>query len=131
VVLRLFNVYRPGQCSTYAGVVSKFVERAARGLPPIIYGDGLQTRDFVHVRDVARAVHLCVERGVSNEFFNVATGRLTTILELAKLVRRLAGVEAEPVFERPRPGDISTATPTSLRPPPSSATSPPLASRRA
>uniref|UniRef100_A0A7J3X6K3 NAD-dependent epimerase/dehydratase family protein n=1 Tax=Thermofilum pendens TaxID=2269 RepID=A0A7J3X6K3_THEPE len=106
VVLRLFNVYGPGQSSAYAGVVSKFAERAARGLPPIIYGDGLQTRDFVHVRDVARAVHLCMEQGASNEVFNIATGRPTTILELAKLVCRLAGVEAELIFEKPRPGDI-------------------------
>uniref|UniRef100_A0A7C3SPJ7 NAD-dependent epimerase/dehydratase family protein n=1 Tax=Thermofilum pendens TaxID=2269 RepID=A0A7C3SPJ7_THEPE len=106
VALRLFNVYGPGQSTAYAGVVSRFVERAARGLPPVIYGDGLQTRDFVHVRDVARAVHLSVEQGVSNEVFNIATGRPTTILELARLVCRLAGVEAEPIFERPRPGDI-------------------------
>ena len=106
VALRLFNVYGPGQSSAYAGVVSRFVERAARGLPPVIYGDGLQTRDFVHVRDVARAVHLCVERGVVNEVLNVATGRPTTILELARLVCRLAGIGAEPLFEKPRPGDI-------------------------
>ncbi|MEM0335665.1 MAG: NAD-dependent epimerase/dehydratase family protein [Thermofilum sp.] len=106
LTLRLFNVYGPGQSAAYAGVIAKFVERAARGLPPVIFGDGSQTRDFVHVRDVARAVLAALERGLRNEVLNVASGKPTSILELAKLVTRLAGLELEPVYDRPRPGDV-------------------------
>lgn len=106
LTFRLFNVYGPGQSAAYAGVIAKFVERAARGLPPVIFGDGEQTRDFIHVRDVARALLRALEREVKNEVFNIASGKPTSILELARLVLKLAGLRAEPVFEKPRPGDI-------------------------
>lgn len=106
VTLRLFNVYGPGQSAAYAGVVAKFVERAVQGLPPLILGDGRQTRDFVHVRDVAKAVIAALERGLRNEVLNIASGRPTSILELAELVTEMAGLNFEPVFDKPRPGDI-------------------------
>jgi UDP-glucose 4-epimerase len=104
-VLRLFNVYGPGQTGTYAGVVSKFVERAKRGLPPVIYGDGTQTRDFIHVADVARLVEVVLDRGAAG-VFNVGTGRAVSIRELATIVMRLAGLSGEPLYAPPRPGDI-------------------------
>jgi UDP-glucose 4-epimerase len=104
-VLRLFNVYGPGQTGTYAGVVSKFVERAKRGLPPVIYGDGTQTRDFIHVADVARLVEVVLDRGAAG-VFNVGTGRAVSIRELAAIVMRLAGLGGEPLYGPPRPGDI-------------------------
>lgn len=104
VVLRLFNVYGPGQNREYAGVVAKFLERAKAGLPPIIFGDGEQTRDFVHVEDVAAAVEwaLAVEPGV----YNIGTGTPTRIRDLAKLVMEIYGVGGEPIYAPPRPGDI-------------------------
>ena len=104
-VLRLFNVYGPGQTGPYAGVITKFLERARRGLPPVIYGDGEQTRDFVHVGDVARFVETVLERGASG-VFNVGTGRAVSVRELAGLVMRLAGLNGEPAYAPPRPGDI-------------------------
>jgi UDP-glucose 4-epimerase len=104
-VLRLFNVYGPGQTGTYAGVVSKFVERAKRGLPLVIYGDGTQTRDFVHVADVARLVEVVLDRGAAG-VYNVGTGRAVSIRELATIVMRLAGLSGEPLYAPPRPGDI-------------------------
>ncbi len=104
-VLRLFNVYGPGQTGPYAGVVSKFVERAKRGLPPVIYGDGTQTRDFIHVADVARLVEIVLDRGAAG-VFNVGTGRAVSIRELAAIVMRLAGLGGEPLYGPPRPGDI-------------------------
>jgi UDP-glucose 4-epimerase len=104
-VLRLFNVYGPGQTGTYAGVVSKFVERAKRGLLPVIYGDGTQTRDFIHVADVARLVEVVLDRGAVG-VFNVGTGRAVSIRELAAIVMRLAGLGGEPLYGPPRPGDI-------------------------
>jgi len=104
-VLRLFNVYGPGQTGTYAGVITKFVERAKRGLPPVIYGDGTQTRDFIHVADVAQFVEVVLDRGAAG-VFNVGTGRAVSIRELAAIVMRLAGLNGEPLYAPPRPGDI-------------------------
>jgi len=104
-VLRLFNVYGPGQTGPYAGVVSKFIERAKRGLPPVIYGDGTQTRDFIHVSDVARLVEVVLDRGAAG-VYNVGTGRAVSIRELAAIVMRLAGLGGEPLYAPPRPGDV-------------------------
>jgi len=104
-VLRLFNVYGPGQTGPYAGVISKFVERAKRGLPPVIYGDGTQTRDFIHVADVARLVEVVLDCGAAG-VYNVGTGRAVSIRELAAVVMRLAGLGGEPLYGPPRPGDI-------------------------
>ena len=104
-VLRLFNAYGPGQTGTYAGVVSKFIERAKRGLLPVIYGDGTQIRDFIHVADVARFVEVVLDRGAAG-VYNVGTGRAVSIRELAAVVMRLAGLGGEPLYGPPRPGDI-------------------------
>jgi UDP-glucose 4-epimerase len=104
-VLCLFNVYGPGQTGPYAGVVSKFIERAKRGLPPVIYGDGTQTRDFIQVADVARLVEVVLDRGAAG-VYNVGTGRAVSIRELAAIVMRLAGLGGEPLYGPPRPGDI-------------------------
>jgi len=108
-VLRLFNVYGPGQTGPYAGVVSKFIERAKRGLPPVIYGDGTQTRDFIHVADVAQFVEVVLDRGAAG-VYNVGTGRAVSIRELAAIVMQLAGLSGEPLYGPPRPGDIKHST---------------------
>ncbi|MCD6369431.1 MAG: GDP-mannose 4,6-dehydratase [Thermoproteales archaeon] len=104
-VLRLFNVYGPGQSREYAGVIMRFIERVKKGLPPIIFGDGKQTRDFIYVDDVVSAVELALKKRVSG-VFNIATGQPVTILGLAKIICRLAGLDLKPVFQDPRPGDI-------------------------
>ncbi|MEM3997155.1 MAG: GDP-mannose 4,6-dehydratase [Pyrobaculum sp.] len=104
-VVRPFNVYGPRQSGPYAGVITKFVERARAGLPPVIYGDGEQTRDFIHVEDVARLVAAVVERRAEG-VYNAGTGRAVSINQLARLVMRLAGVDGEPQYASPRPGDI-------------------------
>ena len=106
VILRLFNVYGPGQSGSYAGVITRFIESVLRGELPRIYGDGGQTRDFIHVADVARAVELAIEGRTYNEVFNIGSGKQISILELARLIMRLAGLGGEPVFDKPRPGDI-------------------------
>ncbi|HIQ02466.1 MAG TPA: SDR family NAD(P)-dependent oxidoreductase, partial [Anaerolineales bacterium] len=89
VVLRFFNVYGPRQDprSPYSGVISIFVERMRQGLPPVIYGDGEQTRDFVYVGDVVEAVVRAAEREEAvGEVFNIAGGRQTSVLELVKVL---------------------------------------------
>jgi UDP-glucose 4-epimerase len=106
VVLRLFNVYGLGQNAAYAGVITRFMERARKGLPSLVYGDGEQTRDFIHVEDVAQAVELAITTRCLNQVFNIGTGKPVRIRDLAVLVMRLHGVEGEPVYAAKRPGDI-------------------------
>ena len=107
LILRLFNVYGIGQNPEYAGVVAKFMERLAAGEPPVIYGDGEQTRDFIHVSDVVRAIEraLVVEL---NEcvILNIGTGNPTSINELAHKMIRAFGMDVKPVYASPREGDI-------------------------
>lgn len=106
VILRLFNVYGPGQNAAYAGVITKFLERVQKGLPPIIYGDGEQTRDFIHVDDVAEAVKLVLKTECTGEVLNIGSGNPTKIRDLASLVMRLHGVSGEPIYASERQGDI-------------------------
>ena len=108
VVLRLFNVYGPRQPrSDYAGVISAFADQLKAGSPLTIHGDGLQTRDFVHVSDVVEAVWLALNaRGVWG-VFNVSSGKAVRILELAELMAELVGRDRPTmVFDEPREGDI-------------------------
>lgn len=106
VILRLFNVYGLGQSDEYAGVISRFISRVRNGLPPIIFGDGGQTRDFIHVDDVCRAVEKVINSSIDYEVFNVASGTRVSINELASMVIKLSGLDLEPIYTEPRPGDI-------------------------
>lgn len=106
VCLRYFNVYGEHQrYDAYGNVIPIFVHRALRGEPIIIYGDGEQTRDFVHVRDVARANWLAGQnRGVSGAF-NIASASRITINALADMIAAsVDGVRVE--HAAPRPGDV-------------------------
>ncbi len=90
----------------YSGVIAKFISRVKQKLPPVIYGDGKQTRDFVHVRDVVDFIEIALKRGENGEAYNVGTGRETSILELAEIVMDIAGINSKPVFDKPRKRDI-------------------------
>jgi len=104
VVLRFGNVFGPRQDSSLeGGVVSIFLERFARGDDTIVFGDGLQTRDFVYVGDVVDA--LIAAAGHDGGIFNVGTGTETTVLELHRTCAAVAGLDAEPRFEPARLGD--------------------------
>ena len=105
VVLRFANVYGPRQDSSLeGGVVAIFLERMARGEETLIFGDGLQTRDFVYVGDVVGA--LLAAAGHGGGTFNIGTGQETTVLELHRQCAEVAGSEAEPSFEPARAGDV-------------------------
>jgi len=106
--LRLFNVYGSRQPrSGYASVISSFSERLPAGRPLIIYGDGRQTRDFVHVSDATEAMWLALKRREAEGIFNVASGSHVSIKELAHVMAELADIEDPAmVFEEPREGDI-------------------------
>ncbi|AJC72338.1 NDP-sugar dehydratase or epimerase [Thermococcus guaymasensis DSM 11113] len=108
VSLRYFNVFGPRQSANqYAGVISIFINRALTGEPLVIYGDGKQTRDFIYVKDIVRANLLVAEsRRANGRVFNVATGKQTSILELAMKVIEITGTTSSIVFDKPRPGDI-------------------------
>lgn len=107
--LRFFNVFGSGQdpASPYSGVVSRFLAGARSGGPIAIFGDGLQTRDFVHVGDVVRAL-LLAEPAASTEGLavNICTGVATTVAELARAVCDAVGADVPMVHGEPRPGDI-------------------------
>ena len=112
VALRFGNVYGPRQDPHgEAGVVAIFCSRILEGKPLTIFGDGLQTRDYVYVGDVARAVFLGVtgklpeaER-VDARAFNVGTGIGTSVVDLARLLQEAAGSNADIVFAPKRPGE--------------------------
>jgi|SRR5579862_744457 len=105
VVLRLGNVYGPRQDSSLeGGVVSIFLERHARGEGTTIFGDGRQERDFVQVDDVVAA--LLAAAGGPGAVFNVGTGHATSVLDLHRACRAVAGSAAEPQFEPARLGDL-------------------------
>ena len=108
-ILRLFNVYGPRmRGGRYSGVIMSFIERLMAGEPPIIYGDGGQSRDFVHVSDVVNAVMFASRsKRAVGEIFNVGTGIATSIAELANLVMELFGVDGvEPIHMPSRRGDV-------------------------
>ena len=107
VCLRYFNVYGPHQrFDAYGNVIPIFATRALSGEPIIIFGDGEQTRDFVHVRDVAVAnIRSALGKGVQG-VFNIGSATRVTINELARLVIAAAGVEVEVVHGPVRPGDV-------------------------
>jgi UDP-glucose 4-epimerase len=109
VCLRYFNVYGPRQdpSSPYSGVISIFMDQAARGEQPTIYGDGEQYRDFVYVVDVVQANLLAAQRdGISGMVINLGTGKSATVNSLWEKISELAGVQDEPKSANSRPGDI-------------------------
>lgn len=105
VALRYFNVYGPRMdvYGAYTEVLIRWMERIARGQPPIIHGDGSQTMDFVHVHDIARANLLAAKSDVTDEVFNVASGRETSLLELAQMLAHVMNASAlQPQHEAAR-----------------------------
>jgi len=110
VALRLFNVFGPGQAlsNPYTGVLANFASRLLNGERPLIFEDGRQRRDFVHVDDVARAFRLALEtREAAGEVFNVGAGRSYSIAEIARLIARAMNLDIEPdIIGKARAGDI-------------------------
>lgn len=109
VSLRYFNVYGPRQdpASDYAAVIPLFASAALRGETLHVHGDGRQTRDFVHVSDVARANRLAADAaGVSGRGLNLASGRSIRILDLVAALEAALGRRLDVVHEAPRAGDV-------------------------
>ncbi|XVH33589.1 NAD-dependent epimerase/dehydratase family protein (plasmid) [Haloferacaceae archaeon DSL9] len=107
VVLRYFNVYGPRQASGYSGVIDAFLSRARNDEPLTIFGDGSQTRDFVHVSDVVRANLAAGTTTETGTAFNVGTGEETRIDDLAEMIRDLVDADSSIECASARPGDIA------------------------
>ena len=106
-ILRLFNQYGSRQNDrSYAAVIPITVKRIIEGEPPIIYGDGEQTRDFLYVKDTVRATMDIYERNIRGKALNIGSGKETSINELIHLICKIMNCKMEPVYQDPRPGDI-------------------------
>lgn len=107
--LRYFNVYGPKQdpSSEYAAVVPKFITRVLNDEPPIIYGDGEQTRDFTFVKDVVSA-NILAAKSSGTGIFNIGGGQRISINELAEAILKASGTGTDPglTYREPRDGDV-------------------------
>ncbi|MFY9610931.1 MAG: SDR family oxidoreductase [Blastocatellia bacterium] len=109
VSLRYFNIFGPRQDpeSEYAAVVPRFVTALLEGKRPVIYGDGLQSRDFTYVENVVDANLLAAEaEGAAGEAFNVACGGRYSLLDLLGRLKGIIGRGIEPLHEAARTGDV-------------------------
>lgn len=106
--LRFFNVFGPRQnpSSDYAAVIPRFVTRMLEGKPPIIYGDGEQSRDFIYVENVV-AANLAAARAVGQGInVNIGTGRSRTLNQVVSILNRILKTDFEPEYQEARAGDI-------------------------
>lgn len=113
VALRYFNVFGPRQdpASEYSAVIPLFITKMIRGERPTVYGDGMQSRDFIFVGDVVRANLAAAEAAAAaGEAINVACGVGTTVNGLLAAVNEVLGTKIEAVHAAPRPGDILHST---------------------
>ena len=104
----------------YAAVIPRFIEALRERQPPTIYGDGLQSRDFTYVSDIV-AANIAAATASSEvcqgDIYNIANGAEYTLLDLLEALSKILGVEANPIFEPRRPGDVfnSCADPSRAR----------------
>ncbi len=104
--LRYFNVYGIGQNISYAGVITKFLEQIKNKKPLTINGEGNQIRDFIHVKDIAKANLAAMKSNVKKSFLNIGTGITTSINDLAKMMIELSNSENEIIHGSELEGDI-------------------------
>jgi len=108
IILRIFNVYGKGQSPEYAGVITKFLDRISKNKELEIFGDGLQTRDFVSIYDVGDAINLSIsnmgeKRG---NVYNIASGKSISIIDLAKLILLISKKNLEIIYSPLKSKDI-------------------------
>jgi UDP-N-acetylglucosamine/UDP-N-acetyl-alpha-D-glucosaminouronate 4-epimerase len=110
VSLRYFNIFGPRQdpTSQYAAVVPNFVTAALTGRPPVVHGDGLQSRDFTYIDNAVQANLKACEApsDATGRVYNIACGTSATLLDLLHILERVTGAKIRPVHDGPRPGDV-------------------------
>ncbi len=105
--LRFFNVFGPRQYARqYSGVITEFMKRLRQNEPPIIFGDGLQTRDFVNIKDIVEGMVLALDSEEAAGTYNIATGVETTINALAQTLIKISGKALTTTHAPPREGEI-------------------------
>ena len=105
IILRFFNIYGIGQTPEYSGVITKFIERIKEEKSLKIFGDGLQTRDFVAIDDVIQSIHNAILYGESGTY-NIGSGKATTVKEIAELMISMNEVKLEIEYNDELEGDI-------------------------
>jgi UDP-glucose 4-epimerase len=109
--LRYFNVYGENQrFDAYGNVIPIFVSRALKGEALTIFGDGEQTRDFIHVHDIALANVLCLENGIAIGPVNLGTGQMISINKLAQIIKDVVDADIDIIHKSERPGDVRHCT---------------------
>jgi dTDP-glucose 4,6-dehydratase len=109
VIVRCFNTYGPRQKDTgYAAAIPKFIRRVLSGKPPVIYGDGTQTRDYMYVKDTVKAYKLVLNsyKNVLGKAINFGTGKEISILDLANTLCELSNNKSKPIHVAPRAGEV-------------------------
>lgn len=109
VCLRYFNVFGSNQdpSSHYSAVIPKFIKAILNDQQPVIYGDGMQSRDFTYVANNVKAnLMACSCEGIAGEVFNIACGERYTLIDLVDQINRILGKHIEPLFESDRQGDV-------------------------
>ena len=104
--LRYFNVFGKRQSKEYAGVIKLFLHNIQQKKSPKINGDGLQTRDFVHIDDVVMANISAMDSDINHKFFNVGSGSAISILDLANLIIGASGLSLKPIHGPELSGDV-------------------------
>ena len=105
VILRFFNIYGKNQSPEYAGVITKFIKKIEMNQSLEIFGDGMQTRDFISVKDVVNSIYHSIENG-KNQIYNIGSGKPITIKQLAKLMITLSKKELKINYNDIKKGDI-------------------------
>jgi UDP-glucose 4-epimerase len=107
-IIRPFNNYGPRQNEgTYAGVIPLTIERILKSESPVIFGDGMQTRDYTYVTDTAEAaVKIYRAKSTRGKVLNIASGQETTIKDLVSKIAKIMGCKKPIIYDKPRPGDV-------------------------
>ena len=104
--LRYFNIFGKGQTGSYAGVITQFIRKLKENKSPIIFGDGLQIRDFIHVSDIAKANLSAMLSETNSGFFNIGKGIPIKIKDLAKIMIKIYEKDFESIFQNALEGDV-------------------------
>jgi UDP-glucose 4-epimerase len=109
VSLRYFNIFGPKQdpASVYSSVIPRFIDALLKGHPPLIFGDGEQSRDFTYIDNVVRANLLAMSaEHLQGEAINIACGKRVSLNQLLNILKEIVGSKVSPVHEEPRKGDV-------------------------
>jgi len=104
--LRYFNIFGKGQTGSYAGVITQFMKKISKKEELIIFGDGEQVRDFIHVDDIAKANLAAMQNENEFDFFNIGTGNPISINELADIMIGISNMKLNVKHEKPLEGDV-------------------------